>query len=207
MRRPAQFLIFALAVAGMTVGCLNSRYVHRTPPRKSLDIQAILDDAPNGSILTLDFGEYVFDQSLALVGKKNLTITAPSGTRILCSDVMQDVLSLENCDSIRIENLRLSHLKPLDDYECEGACLRLGDCRDVEVSGCELAGCGAFGISGNDVARLLVKDCYIHDNTFSAFYFDGCRDVLVSGNRIADNAELITQFSCNRIDLRNNRLK
>ena len=191
----------------MTVGCLNGRYINRTPPRKNLDIQAILDDTPDGSILTLDYGEYVFDQGLTLAGKKNLTISAPLGTRILCSDVMENVLSIENCDSIRIENLRLSHLKPLDDYECEGACLRLGDCRDVEVSGCELAGCGAFGISGNDVARLRVKGCYVHNNTFSAFYFDSCEDVLVSGNRIVDNAEVITQYSCGTIDLHDNRLK
>lgn len=207
MRRPASLLLVALAVAGLTIGCLNSRYVCRNPPRKNLDIQAILDDAPDGSILTLDYGEYVFDEGLTLDDKQNLTITAPAGTRILCSDVMEDVLTLDGCDSVRIENLSLSHEKPLGAYECDGACLRVSDSRDVEVRGCELSGCGAFGIAGNDVARLMVKGCHIHDNTFSAFYFDGCEDVLVSGNRIVGNAELVTQYSCDRINVEDNRLK
>ena len=207
MRRLSGVLFAVLAVVGLAVNCLNSRYVHRTPPRKSLDIQAILDDAPNGSILTLDYGEYVFDEGLTLDDKQNLVITAPPGTRILCSDVMEDVLSIDGCDSVRIDNLSLSHVKPLEDYECEGACLRISDCRNMEVLGCELSGCGAFGIAGNAVARLQVKGCFIHHNTFSAFYFDSCEDVLVSGNRIVNNAELITQYSCDRIDLRDNRLK
>jgi hypothetical protein len=207
MKRVSAILLAVLTIACLAGNCLNRRYVHQNPPRKNLDIQTILDDAPDGSILTLDRGEYVFEQGLMLDGKSNLTITAPPGTRILCSDVMADVLSLEGCDSIRIENLTLSHLKPLKEYECDGACLRISDCRDIEVVNCELSGCGAFGIAGDDVARLRANGCYVHHNTFSAFYFNSCEDVLISGNRIVNNTEVVTEYSCDGINLQDNRLK
>jgi len=191
----------------LAAGCSGVRFARRPPPKRELDIQAAFDAAPNGSILTIDYGEYVLPAGLVVRNRRDLTITAPRGTRIFVDDVMQDVIALENCDSVRIENLHLRHVKPLTEYECEGAVLRMSQCHDMEVANCELDGCGAFGIACDDVNRLNVTNCYIHDNTFTALYFNQCQDALITGNRIAGNADLITQYSCAGIEMRDNQLK
>ena len=196
-----------LATATLIAGCIGARLGRGSPPRRELDIQALLDAAPSGNILTISYGEYILKTGLKLTNRQDLTITAPPGTRIFVDDVMEDVLALEDCDSVRIENLHLRHLKPLTEYECNGACLRLSRCRNMEVVGCELDGCGAFGIAGDDVNELKVTNCYVHNNSFSAFYFDGCQNALISGNRIVQNAELISQYSSDGIELRDNQMK
>jgi len=191
----------------LLAGCVGGRLGRGAPPKKKLDIQAILDTAPDGSVLTLDYGEYVLATGLTVSGKHNLTITGPRGTLILVDDVMQDVLTLETCDSVQIVNLHMRHLKPLGDYNCEGAVIRMDECSNMEVKDCELDGCGAIAVAGNQVKGLRVTGCYIHNNTWNAFYLTDCENALITGNRIVHNFDVLTQYDCDGIELRDNQLK
>jgi parallel beta-helix repeat protein len=207
MRRITYFLPIIASVCFLIAACAPGRVVREAPPRQNLDIQALLDSMPNGSILTINYGEYIFPTGLKLANKNNVTLSAAPGTRIFVDDVMEDVLGVDNCDSVRIENLHLRHLKPLTEYQCEGACLRISQSRDVEVAGCELDGCGAFGIAGTNLSGLRVTKCYVHDNSYSGFYFMESENVLITGNRIVHNMDVMSQYSCAGIEMRDNQLK
>jgi hypothetical protein len=200
-------LAFIVPAVLLLAGCVGGLLGRGAPPRKKLDIQAILDAAPNGSVLTLDYGEYVLTTGLTVANKHDLTITAPKGTLVMVDDVMEDVLSLEDCDSVHIVNLHMRHVKPLGEYNCEGAVIRMNQCSNMEVKNCELDGCGAIAVAGNGVKELQVTGCYIHNNTWNAFYLSDCRDALITGNRIVHNLDVLTQYDCERIEMRDNQLK
>jgi hypothetical protein len=191
----------------LLAGCVGGLLGRGAPPRKKLDIQAILDAAPNGSVLTLDYGEYVLTAGLTVANKHDLTITAPKGTLVMVDDVMEDVLSLEDCDSVHIVNLHMRHVKPLGEYNCEGAVIRMDQCSNMEVKNCELDGCGAIAVAGDGVKGLQITGCYVHNNTWNAFYLSDCRDALITGNRIIHNLDVLTQYDCERIEMRENQLK
>jgi polygalacturonase len=189
----------------LLAGCLGGRYAQ--PPRRELDLQAVLDAAQDNATLTIPYGEYVVQQGLKLNGRRNVTITASPGTRILAADVMEDVLTLTECESVRIENLHLGHVKPLESYECEGSCLKFTRCRDVRVANCELTGCGAEGVYAFQSERLDIGNCYVHDNTYAGFYFAMCRSVLVHDCRLVHNFDRMSGYSNADIEFRNNTEK
>jgi hypothetical protein len=156
MRHRPRLAIVVPALMVLLAGCVGGRLGRGAPPRKKLDIQVILDAAPNGSVLTLDYGDYVLTTGLTVSNKHNLTITAPKGTLIMVDDVMQDVLSLEACDSVQIVNLHMRHVKPLGEYNCEGAVIRMDQCSSMEVKNCELDGCGAIAVAGGTPGDRLL---------------------------------------------------
>lgn len=200
-----QYRLLILAViAGLACVPAGRKY---GPAREKVNIQAYIDAARDGQELVIPYGTYTLEQGLKLTGRRNFTITAQPGTRILVDDVMEDVISIESSDSIRIENLCLRHVEPLKEYECHGACIRFNGCRNVVVENCELNGCGAFGVAADNTDDLLVRGCYIHHNSFTALYLSDCNRVTVVNNRIVDNAELTSEYGTSDLIMEDNQLK
>jgi parallel beta-helix repeat protein len=183
------------AVVLYVAGCAPAAYSNYGMASRLPDLQAMLDTAADGSTVVIPKGKHVLSSGLVLGARKRVTITAEPGTRVFVADVMQHVLDLSTCESIRIENLHLRHVKPLRKYECHGAGIHLDDCRAVTIENCELDGCGAFGVAANYARNLTIRNCFIHHNTFTAVYLYGCETVLVRGNRFKANADRFTQYS------------
>jgi parallel beta-helix repeat protein len=193
-----------LAAIMLALGCVRPMFA---PTRAAVDLQMLLDRAPDSSRIEIPYGEYVLESGLTLSNRHGLTITARPGTRILVADVMEQIIDLTNSSSIWIENLYLRHVKPLAAYECHGACVNLQNCDRVTIANCELNGCGAFGVAASNCERVMIENCYIHHNTYAGIYLYECDAVTVQNNRIVNNAEVVSQLNVTNLMMSGNRLK
>lgn len=182
-----------VAIVFSAAGCTTIRPAASDPkpPRKSLDLQGIIGKVQDGSTATIPFGEYRLAKGLVIKNRKNLTLTCRPGTKILVEDTNADVLSIQESEGIQIENLYLRHTKPLEEYECHGAVLRIKDSRDVRIMNCELNGCGAVGIFADGCQGLQVRNCFIHHNSWCALVLYRSDEIKIQSNVIQDNSLLL----------------
>lgn len=197
------------ASALLMVGCISSRDSGDwpTPPPQTLDIQALIDAASDESEVSIPFGEYTLLKGLQIKNKKNLTLTSRPGTRVLVIDTDADVISVENSEGTRIENMHLSHLQPLEEYNCHGAVVRVADSTGTGILNCELNGCGAVGVSAWNSNITLIRNCLIHHNTFNAFYFESCNDVTIQSNIVENNGNFIQMYRSESLEMRDNIIR
>ncbi|MDQ7779383.1 MAG: right-handed parallel beta-helix repeat-containing protein [Planctomycetota bacterium] len=188
----------------VVAGCRGAGGVAR-PPVRELDIQALLSDS-RGQRVTVPLGTYVFKQGLVFECD-DTTLWCEPGTWILVEDVNASVLSIHEVKNARIENAHLSHVKPLEEYECHGPVVDIGNAEGVVLFNCELAGCGAVGVRAVGVKDLTVQNCLIRDNTFNAFYFDTCEQVSLIANVIEDNANLFQMYRVTDIQSSDNLIR
>lgn len=195
------------ALRGDTQGATTPPPERPSPPRRSLDLQTILDEAENGDVVGIPFGEYRLANGLVIEGGKDLTVTARFGTRILVEDTDADVLTVDGGNGVRIENLYLRHIEPRKEYECHGAVVRVRNATNVRIVNCELNGCGAVGVSARTVKGLLVRKCFIHHNSFNAFYIDDGDEVKIQSCIVEDNGNFIQRYGAGSLEMRDNVLR
>ena len=75
-----------------------------------------------------------------------------------------DVLTFIDCDNLHIEDLVIGHSD--GEGTCAGDVLAFDYSWDVEVTGCDLYGCGAYAITASTCNNLKVRDCDIHDCSY-----------------------------------------
>lgn len=90
-----------------------------------------------------------------------LTLRGESGAHLVVDAAYANVLSFENCDNIRIENLTLGHA--VEKGTCTGGVIYLRGCSDVEIVNCDLYGCGTYGIEALDCSNVKVDNTVIRD--------------------------------------------
>jgi hypothetical protein len=82
----------------------------------------------------------------------------------------------------------------------------VADSKPVRIENCELNGCGAIGVSARR-STISITNCHIHHNTFNAFYFESCKEVLVVGNIIEHNANTLQSYRCEEIIFSDNLVR
>ena len=118
------------------------------------------------------FEEY-FDQVI-IHDVVNMTIEGPA--TILSDNVNADVLRFTNCSGIILSKLTVGHVKPNEEYECEGSVTWFQECYDVNVEECNLFGCGAIGVQAWNTDDLFIYKTNIYECTYAGVYLDGCDD-------------------------------
>jgi len=139
--------------------------------------------------------------------RKSLTLTCSPGTRIFVEDTNANVLTIQKSKGIRLEDLCLRHMKFLEEYECYGVVVRVNDSTDTKIFNCELDGCGAVGVSAWNSKMVVVRNCFVHHNTFNAFYVDSCDDVKIQSSVVEDNGNFIQIYRTESLEMRDNVLR
>lgn len=102
-------------------------------------------------------------RQLTLANIKNLAIVGGKGTSIVVEPRYAFVLNFLNCTNIRIENLTLGHTEA---GYCDGGVVGLDNCTNVEISRCDMYGCGTYGIQARNTQGLLVQNSIIRDCSY-----------------------------------------
>ncbi|MBR1732290.1 MAG: right-handed parallel beta-helix repeat-containing protein [Alloprevotella sp.] len=113
-------------------------------------------------------------QQLSLVNVRNLTIVGGKNTSIVVEPRYAFVLNFINCENIRVENLVLGHT---EEGFCDGGVVGLRHCSGVEISRCDLYGCGTYGIEAFGTSNLLVQNSVIRDCSYGIIQLHSSRDV------------------------------
>ncbi len=161
------------------------------PVVENVDLQALIDQAPDGSTITIASGTYIIDIGLIIRGRENLTIICESPVNIFCNDALGNVLTISGSTGITLAGARLRHVEPDVEMTCEGVVVFVNESSDVLIYRCELDGCGVTGVVMYHSRNVRVHQCYIHDNSSLAFYLFYSDEVKITNNRIVDNQSML----------------
>lgn len=163
--------------------------------------------------------ESVYDgRQLTLINLNNITIKGEGDCHIVVEPAYAYVLHFINCNNIRLENLTMGHTAL---GFCTGGVVGMMNCSDMTIEGCDLYGCGAYGLIANRTQNILMQNSIIRDcsygimelsdcsgATFSKCNFyrnkeysmvtvcDGCKDILFEECRFYENKGLLFDLEC-----------
>jgi hypothetical protein len=168
-------------------------------PLQTLDLQKLVNDTPDGKVVSIPLGRYVLKRPLTIARRHELHLSFAPGTQLRVENTDVDVIRIEACQKVKISGCRARHVKPLPQYECHGSVIAVQDSSEVRVENCELNGCGAVGAWARKVNGLKVVNCHIHHNTWNAFYLESCKKVAVVGNIVERNANYLQAYDCQEL--------
>ena len=141
---------------------------------------------------TYVFSETIYNgRELTLYRIKNLTIRSTSGAKIIVDYPDATVMEFINCENIKLENLTFGHNT---DASCVGQVIGIDRCKDVTIQGCDLYGCGAYGILAYNSSNILVEQSIIRDCSNGIMWLSSCKNTTYKNCKFLRNRqfELIT---------------
>ena len=191
------------------------------------DITEALQDFPSlhldyESAETTDRNIYCIDNydgpELHIANITNLSIvTSRTVVTFVAQPRYADVITFEKCSGIKIDGITFGHT---EEGYCDRGVLGFYQCTDVEISCCDLYGCGTEGIVLTDCAKMTftaskIRDCSYHimhlsrsrnisfescqffrNREFEQINIHGCENVLFDNCMIANNAGTLFDVSC-----------
>ncbi|WP_165444116.1 right-handed parallel beta-helix repeat-containing protein [Lachnoclostridium sp. Marseille-P6806] len=120
-------------------------------------------------------------------GVGNLTIRGEEGgkTEVVAEPRYSDVIYFNACSDIAIENITFGHTT--EKGSCEGAVLAFDDCRNINLDGLDLYGCGTYGVAADHTAGITLQDCIIRDCSYGIIDMIFCSDVTCEDCTFRDN--------------------
>jgi len=148
--------------------------------------------AQRGSVILVEEGIYASNSTIRIDGKHHITIEGKGRVQINCLEPQFAVIFIEKSSNISIKNIRAKHLNNPDYANvCSGAVIWIDESSDVNIEGCELNGCGTFGVDIINSRSITVKNNDIHHNSIAGVRVVKHIDVSVLNNTIRDNAAAI----------------
>ncbi|MBR6113865.1 MAG: right-handed parallel beta-helix repeat-containing protein [Oscillospiraceae bacterium] len=114
--------------------------------------------------------------ALVIEGVRGLTLRAESGdsaaTVITAVPRYANVITFHNCEELQLIGFTAGHTEAPG--ECSGGVIDLQNCRDVQLEGCRLYGCGVTGVNAWLCSSVWVNRCEIFDCSWCAAYISSC---------------------------------
>ena len=120
-------------------------------------------------VIEMESGTYdVTDEEALLSNCNGLTIRAATPdegvVELVCTDPYSNVLEIESCSGLTLENLVLGHI--LEEGDCGGNVLGFYECNNITLRSMDLYGCGAYGVFAMNSTGIAVYDSVIHDCSY-----------------------------------------
>lgn len=161
------------------------------------DIQAAVDSLDDGGRLILNEGTYDTLEAVLLEDREGLSIEGEGEVWIDTKGIDHHVITLRGCRDITLSNIKAQHVileegdnGPISDAR-DGAVVGALGGTGIRLVGCELVGCGIYGLYADSVESVLLEGCYLHDNSLYALMLAtgaGNMHVTIRDCRITDNA-------------------
>ncbi|MBR4993545.1 MAG: right-handed parallel beta-helix repeat-containing protein [Lachnospiraceae bacterium] len=132
---------------------------------------------------------------LEIVNIRNLTIVCDDmkdSAHLQAEPRYADVLHFAKCDNITISNVIAGHTP--DKGSCAGDVLGFEKCRNIDLLGLDLYGCGTYGISAQDTNNLYCKNTKIRDCSY------GLLDFRISKNAVFDDCTFVIDEGFSQIE-------
>lgn len=197
MKKSAGVLVLLLSITWSYAAAET----HRIRPRSQTTIQETIDLAQPGDSIILEEGIYETDKAITISDTDGIVLQGEGEVWILCSDVYANVISITDSHNIHIYGIKARHKEWVPEYTCNGSVLYAANSTSIEVLDCEFNGCGAFGIYLDYVEGAEISYCYLHNNSFSALYFNHSTDIVLTFNRIMDNASFMSAYNTGYIEM------
>ena len=104
--------------------------------------------------------ESVYDgRQLTLVNMKNITIHGDGDCHIVVEPAYAYVMHFINCKNINLENITMGHTSV---GFCTGGVVGMTNCCEMSIDGCDLYGCGAYGIIANHSKDIIIRETALY---------------------------------------------
>lgn len=184
---PAQTLITVTDEVSFINALKNNTLIH-LPEGTKLNLTKVLDKIKqftskgriygefNESLLnstqTILLNESVYDgRQLTILNLDNVTIHGDGDCHIVVDPAYAYVLNFINCKNIKLENLIMGHT--VEGF-CTGGVVGMGLCKDMVIDGCELYGCGAYGLIADNTHGITMRNSIIRDCSYGIMELYGC---------------------------------
>ena len=117
---------------------------------------------------------------LVVSGVKNLSIIADKqGTEIVTDPSYAAVLHFVGCSDLKLKGFTAGHSEGAG--YCTGSVLYFTECERAEVNGCELYGCGTYGLELERCADIRCVDSVIRDCSYGTVSAMNASGVVIDG--------------------------
>lgn len=164
------------------------------------DLGAVFENVQDYQEIRLLPQTYIIHEPIVLRDKKEVTIICEDETQILCTDSQQDVFRIELCDNITIENGSFGHRIP-EEESCSEAVFTIRGSRGITITNCEIFGCGAIGVQAEGCTDIILMDCMIRDNSWTAYYLFTCDSIKAINCVYEGNYTFLESDNCTNVDL------
>jgi len=166
------------------------------------DINQLIYDAPNGSKIILSKGRYLISKPVEIANKSNITVSGEDEVWVESKKTDHQIFFIRSSANISIIGIKAQHIvdeankdntPPLSDNR-KGSVVDVESCSKVVFEGCELVGCGVYGIYASNTPEVHISNSYLHHNSISALGFQGntcSMKVYISDSKITNNKSLI----------------
>jgi len=124
---------------------------------------------------------------LEIRGLRNLTICGntddSSAVKLMVKPRYANVITFSNCECMNFVSLTSGHTEAPG--FCTGGVWNFEACRDINVFGCRLYGCGTLGVSCTNCRNIGVRYTDIYDCSNGAAYLYNCFDVRFENSRFS----------------------
>jgi len=154
-----------------------------------------VEEARNVHIV-IDDGTY-YDERIFVRAEYVVIEGTGKGVNLFCTEFGENVMVIQG-NNIHVKNIHMKHMKPgyPESLSCTGHVIMFDNARNIIIENCNLNGCGLSGLHDNGGnSNILVKNCYIHNNSIGA-YTNGYGNIWL--NEI--NKHPIFSFENNRIE-------
>lgn len=140
----------------------SAKEYHAVNGQELMDLLSIESNLDlSDSVIYLDGGDYeIFD--ICLGECNNLSIIGTGDTHIYSTSGSETIFYAYNCNNLLLCGLVMGHEIPTED-ECSSGVVALYDCRNVQILGCDIYGCGLVGIDTANaemtVQYTTIRDC------------------------------------------------
>jgi hypothetical protein len=163
-------------------------FIGKQQPVKTL--QQALDQVEGGDRILIQAGTYISDKPINILEKYNLEIIGQGEVNLYTDSTYDEVLTIASSEKIHLKNLHMRHTNPPKNTVCVGEVVLISNCSNITLESCEIDGCGLFGIRAYSCTKIVIQDCFIHNNANSALDMDTIDGLSLFNNTITDNGDL-----------------
>ena len=125
-------------------------------------------------------------RQLTLMNLRDVTIIGDYNSHIVVDPPYAYVLNFVNCQNIKLQNITMGHT---EEGYCTGGVVGLTSCFKVNISYCDLYGCGAYGLVSDTSTQVGMYNTIIRDCSYGIMQLFNTNEVVFENCDFIRNKE------------------
>ena len=188
-----KLFLFVILACSISCSSINTKLLETKRSEASISLHAnneqdlykIFDQITDTKVIELKNRIYNLDKPLILNSLNHITVNG-NGAVLVLDSLVNDVVVMNKCHNITIDNIKALHKEPDGPVGCTGNVILINGGSNITIINSELNGCGVVGISAYKSKNLKIISNYIHKNTHYPIIYDG-PSVTIKDNTFENN--------------------
>jgi|TARA_B110000116_G_scaffold218346_1_gene195841 hypothetical protein len=188
-----KLFLFVILACSISCSSINTKLLEPKRSEASISLHAnneqdlykIFDQITDTKVIELKNRIYNLDKPLILNSLNHITVNG-NGAVLVLDSLVNDVVVMNKCHNITIDNIKALHKEPDGPVGCTGNVILINGGSNITIINSELNGCGVVGVSAYTSRNLKIISNYIHKNTHYPIIYKG-PSVTIQDNKFENN--------------------